>query len=94
MMQVPDPRAFVLHKAWLSQQPGREAVKRPRDKGQAKIVTAIVGQYLPQFPFSKEQLRYLTLDMLHLAFNTLDPGHDTAGFLEDLREPDDDSPTP
>ncbi len=94
MMEVPDPRAFALHKAWLSQQTNREPIKRPRDKGQAKIVAAIVGQYLPQFPFSKDQLRYLSLDMLHLAVTTLAPEQDDAGFLEDLRTPEDDGPEP
>ncbi|WP_323025766.1 nucleotidyltransferase domain-containing protein [Castellaniella sp.] len=94
MMEVPDPRAFALHKAWLSQQPAREPAKRQRDKGQAAIVVAIVGQYLPQFPFSPQQLRYLSLDMLHLALNALPPGHNEADFLVDLRKTENDDPEP
>ncbi|ANN80881.1 nucleotidyltransferase domain-containing protein [Bordetella flabilis] len=93
MMQVPDPRAFALHKAWLSQQPTREPVKRQRDKGQAMIAVAIVGQYLPHLPFSPDQLRYLSLDMLHLATNAIAPESED-DILKDLRDMGDDGPSP
>lgn len=49
-MRVPDPRAFALHKAWLSQQPGREPLKKPRDLAQARAVAATVREYLPHLP--------------------------------------------
>lgn len=48
---VPDPRAFALHKAWLSQQTTREPLKKPRDLAQARAVAAITRAYLPHLPF-------------------------------------------
>ena len=38
MMPVPDPRAFAIHKAWLSHQINREPVKKQRDLSQALMV--------------------------------------------------------
>lgn len=52
-MRVPDPRAFALHKAWLSQQADREALKKPRDLAQARAVAATVRDHLPHMPFGK-----------------------------------------
>ena len=56
--RVPDPRAFVIHKAWLSQQKDRDPVKKPRDLSQSKMVLTLLNEYLPQFPFQKDQMRY------------------------------------
>jgi hypothetical protein len=52
-MRAPDPRAFALHKAWLSQQPDREPLKKPRDLAQARAVAETVRNYLPQMPFDQ-----------------------------------------
>jgi len=94
-MQVPDPRAFALHKAWLSQQLSREPVKRQRDKGQAMIAVAIVGQYLPHLPFSQDDLRYLSLDMIRLATRVVSQDQDYSDFLVGVRDFDDDeAPAP
>ena len=38
-----DPRAFALHKFWVSKQESREAVKRRRDAVQAAAVAQVVG---------------------------------------------------
>ncbi len=38
LMSVSDPRAFALHKAWLSQRHDREPVKKQRDLNQAKML--------------------------------------------------------
>jgi len=40
-----DPRVFALHKLWLSQQPMRNALKRPRDAAQAHAVAALCNTY-------------------------------------------------
>ena len=56
--RVPDPRAFAVHKAWLSQQPDRDPVKKPRDLGQSKLVLDILREYLPQYPLDVAQMRY------------------------------------
>jgi hypothetical protein len=58
-MKVPDPRAFALHKAWLSVQLSREPLKKPRDLDQAKAVANVVEGYLPHLSFKQ------TLTSLH-----------------------------
>jgi hypothetical protein len=58
-MRVPDPRAFALHKAWLSRLPGREPLKKPRDLEQAQAVAKLVRAEMPQFSFDT------TLTALH-----------------------------
>jgi hypothetical protein len=41
-----DPRAFALHKLWLSSRPDREPIKTVRDREQAKVAAAIATRYL------------------------------------------------
>jgi hypothetical protein len=53
-MAVIDPRAFALHKAWLSSKDDRDALKRKRDFEQAKAAAVIATQYL-QLPFDDAQ---------------------------------------
>jgi hypothetical protein len=43
---VIDPRAFALHKAWLSKRPDREKTKAVRDLEQAKAAAIIASRYL------------------------------------------------
>ena len=43
---VIDPRAFALHKAWLSKRPDREQTKAMRDLEQAKAAAIIATRYL------------------------------------------------
>lgn len=52
-LRVPDPRAFALHKAWLSSRPDRDPVKKPRDLAQARAVAAFVREHMPHLPFSE-----------------------------------------
>jgi len=56
-MSAPDPRAFALHKLWLSKQENREAVKKQRDRDQAVAVANLVVKYLPQYKFKAAELR-------------------------------------
>ncbi len=58
-MRVPDPRAFALHKAWLSSLSTRESIKKPRDFEQARIVARLVRENMPQLSFES------TLTSLH-----------------------------
>lgn len=51
--RVPDPRAFALHKAWLSQQEDRDPVKKPRDLAQARAVAKLAHEYLPHLKFDE-----------------------------------------
>jgi hypothetical protein len=57
VMVVPDPRAFALHKLWLSRQADREPIKRRRDKEQAIAVCRLILHYLPHLPFAPAELR-------------------------------------
>ena len=56
-MVAPDPRAFAVHKLWLSQQLDRDPLKKKRDHSQAVAVSRIVLQYIPDLQFNPEQLR-------------------------------------
>ncbi len=58
MMPVPDPRAFAIHKAWLSHQSNREPVKKQRDLNQALMVMDLVREHLPNFPIEDVDMRY------------------------------------
>jgi hypothetical protein len=48
---VPDPRAFAIHKKWLSTRVDREPIKKPRDADQSRLVKDIVNEYFPHLPF-------------------------------------------
>ncbi len=56
-MVVPDPRAFCVHKAWLSSRIDREPLKKPRDIGQAQVVHRLVVEHLPYLPFDDQALK-------------------------------------
>ncbi len=56
-MACPDPRAFALHKIWLSEQPDRNPVKKSRDRHQALAVAYLVSKHLPQYSFAAADLR-------------------------------------
>jgi len=56
-MIVPDPRAFALHKLWLSEQYDREPIKKNRDRAQALAVYKLVVQYFPNLPFAPQELK-------------------------------------
>jgi len=60
-MIIPDPRAFALHKFWLSSQDDREPVKKQRDRGQAIAVGKLVIEHLPQYRFDASELRMFPL---------------------------------
>jgi hypothetical protein len=56
-MTVPDPRAFALHKLWLSKRADRDPAKRHRDHDQALAVCRLILQYLPNYKFDPMELR-------------------------------------
>jgi hypothetical protein len=63
-MAVPDPRAFMLFKAWLSTQPDREPVKRGRDAAQAQAMRQLLQDHLPQYPLTAAPLRAFPLEVI------------------------------
>ena len=54
---APDPRAFAVHKLWLSRRLDRDPLKKTRDAAQAKAVAILVARFLPHLPFRPEELR-------------------------------------
>jgi hypothetical protein len=63
-MVVPDPRAFSIHKVWLSEQPDREAIKKKRDHDQSLAIALLVIKYLPQYKFETSELRMFPKDVV------------------------------
>ncbi len=53
-----DPRAFALHKLWMSKRDEREPIKRRRDQSQASVVAQLCHQYF-NLPFDSIQLAAL-----------------------------------
>ena len=58
-MTVPDPRIFVLHKAWLSEQSNRDPLKKKRDLVQAKAVKDLLSERLQHLSFDENILKVL-----------------------------------
>ncbi|MEA3279105.1 MAG: nucleotidyltransferase domain-containing protein, partial [Thermodesulfobacteriota bacterium] len=67
LLVVPDPRAFALHKLWLSEQEDREPVKKQRDHDQGLAVAQLIIQYLPQYQFNTSELRMFPKDVVQRA---------------------------
>lgn len=63
-LAVPDPRAFMLFKSWLSKQAEREPIKRTRDAAQAQVLAQLLQERLPQFPLAEESLQSFPLALL------------------------------
>jgi hypothetical protein len=65
-MVVIDPRAFALHKAWVSLREDREPVKAKRDFQQAQAAALMATQYLRR-PFESTELDALPNALRELA---------------------------
>ncbi|MBT3218367.1 MAG: hypothetical protein HN348_04695 [Proteobacteria bacterium] len=74
---TPDPRAFALHKLWISESPQRDPVKRKRDKLQAQITAQLCRTYF-NLDFSTKDLRSLPEFLRKLANNLEATEHSTA----------------
>jgi len=57
LLRVPDPRAFTIHKYFVSRQLDRDPIKKKRDATQSKLMLNIISKYLPLYPFSDQALR-------------------------------------
>lgn len=71
VMTAPDPRCFAIHKLWLSEQPDRSCGKALRDRQQAITVADLVVNKLPQFSFSKDELRMFPEALVDRQMNIL-----------------------
>ncbi|MBB3192549.1 GSU2403 family nucleotidyltransferase fold protein [Halomonas cerina] len=56
-LSTPDPRAFVLHKWYVSQRADREPTKRHRDKAQARLVASLLHHELRDLPTTRAVAR-------------------------------------
>jgi hypothetical protein len=81
-MVVPDPRAFAVHKLWLSNQMDRNAVKKKRDRSQALAVCKLILQYLPEFEIKKEELRKFPENIIADAVQAMDDADLPPGYGE------------
>lgn len=64
---APDPRAFAIHKLWLSTQPGRSPLKRHRDRAQSEAVAQIVSRYLTFLDYDHRELSALPKELFDRA---------------------------
>jgi hypothetical protein len=66
-----DPRAFALHKAWVSRREDREPLKAVRDLQQAKAAASIATRYLKK-PFDSPELSALPNALREIAPQLID----------------------
>jgi hypothetical protein len=81
-MVVPDPRAFAVHKLWLSRQKDREALKQKRDRSQALAVCRLILEYMPEFEIKKEDLRMFPEDIIADAMQVIESSDLPPGYGE------------
>ncbi|MCA1653599.1 MAG: GSU2403 family nucleotidyltransferase fold protein [Sphingomicrobium sp.] len=67
MLAVPDPRAFALHKLWVSERPDRDPLKARRDRAQAQAIATIIKRYLPDLSFDDASLTAVPLELTRRA---------------------------
>lgn len=51
---VPDPRRFALQKLWLAEKPGRNPLKRPKDRKQGDLLLAAIAERMPHYALDDE----------------------------------------
>ncbi len=60
---VPDPRAFAIHKYWLSKAADRPILKRRRDRAQAEVVAELTRRYFLHLPYEPDELAAVPLKL-------------------------------
>lgn len=68
----PDPRAFAVHKIWMSRQPDRNPLKKQRDRDQAITVAWIISRYFPHYEFSSAELKMFPKKIFEQARRDID----------------------
>jgi hypothetical protein len=68
-----DPRAFAIHKYWISMRAEQSPVKKTRDAEQARVVAALVRSYLQHLPFDAAELRMFPKDVCDAGLAALAP---------------------
>jgi len=77
-----DPRAFTLHKLWVSTRDDRDPIKKPRDRAQAQVVAAIAQRYL-NLSFNSSELQALPKRLRELLSHV----HSPAAVGDGIPEP-------
>ncbi|WP_346798098.1 GSU2403 family nucleotidyltransferase fold protein [Halomonas sp. Bachu 37] len=67
-----DPRAYVLHKLYVSQRADRDPVKRHRDAAQAQLMATILHRELRELPSTRAVIRAFPHVVRKAAGNELD----------------------
>jgi hypothetical protein len=80
LIVVPDPRAFSLHKLWLSKKDDRDPLKRRRDKYQGIAAARLVLNYLTQYKFKQPELRMFPADIVEEAAASIENIDTPPGF--------------
>ena len=77
---APDPRWFAVQKLWLSGQPKRNALKRPKDRKQAIALLDAIDLTMPQHPLDADFQALLPDELVSLYMKWSDdrPGSATA----------------
>lgn len=61
---APDPRWFALHKLWMSGQPKRSPLKRPKDRTQGLALLDAVASSMPHYPMGDAFVATIPADLL------------------------------
>jgi hypothetical protein len=51
---APDPRRFALQKLWLAEKPGRNPLKKPKDRKQGELLLAAIAEQMPHYALDDE----------------------------------------
>lgn len=51
---APDPRRFALQKLWLAEKPGRNPLKKPKDRKQGELLLAAIAERMPHYALDGE----------------------------------------
>lgn len=70
-MTCPDPRAFAIYKAWMSDLAERESIKKKRDFLQSQACAELVVERLQHLPFDDDELRMFPAIVLGGARRTM-----------------------
>ena len=81
LMVAPDPRAFSLHKLWLSTREDREPMKRRRDKQQGIATAKLLLNYLMQYKFKQSELRMFPAEIVEKARASIEDMHTPPDFV-------------
>jgi hypothetical protein len=68
-----DPRAFAIHKHWVSSRIDRDPLKKARDLAQAGTVSQLLAEYLPQLDFTAEHMTMIPRAVVGKALMELGP---------------------